>query len=44
MHHPTISSQLDECTLKPYGEELLHQCELFDCGDGDLNDFSPMIP
>lgn len=30
---------LDECTLKPYGEELLHQCEPFDCGDGDLNDF-----
>lgn len=30
---------LDECTLKPYGEELLHQCEPFDCGDADLNDF-----
>jgi len=30
---------LDQCTLKVYNQEIVDECELFDCGNQDLNDF-----
>lgn len=29
----------DQCTLKVYDEQILKSCQLFDCGNSDLNEF-----
>lgn len=30
---------LDKCTLKVYNQEIVENCNAFDCDNGDLNDF-----
>lgn len=34
-----MSFLLDKCTLRLYDENTLNDCDLFDCGHDDLNDF-----
>ncbi len=38
MSDPTYRLNFD-CTLYKLDEQIIHQCQRFDCGDDDLNDF-----